>query len=91
MNIFKVDDGAYHWVIAENEADAIDVWQHEMLKMGMTDEDLGLDEPPEAIVLTEDDARGTLYHDADSGALLGTMWSEYERDPSRRYVGGSEF
>jgi hypothetical protein len=84
--IFEVDDG-YHWVIAADEADAIAIWR---TTDGAGSESLD-DEVPSVRALTRAEAERVDFWEDDPGNVVGTMWSEYERDPSRRYVGGSEY
>lgn len=91
LRIYEVDDGASHWVLAWNEADALEVWREELAKLGIPDSDLDLDEPPSVEVVSLEAAGRLKFFEDDPSRPVGTMLSELERDSSRRYVGGSEF
>lgn len=92
VRIFRVDDGAYHWVIAADPKDAVEVWRHHLNdQMGIPDSDLDLDDPPEVVELTRKQAEDTDFWEEDPSEPTGTMWTEFQRDPSRRYVGCSEW
>ena len=86
MKVFKVDDGAWHWVIAVDATDALGVWREQMEKDGSPhDDEADIGVSP----LSVSQCEGTDYW--DDYKLTGTMQSEFERDPSRRYVGCSEW
>ena len=90
MDVYRIDDGAHHWVVASSSADALAVWEEQLRRDGLGEGDLDLDgTPPDASLLTPAQASATPYR--EDGLVVGTMLSEYERDPSRRYVGCSEW
>lgn len=91
LSMWHVDDGTDHWVIARDPQDALAVWREEMARLGISDEDLDLDEAPSACVVPREAAARLRYFEDDPSKPVGTMLSEFERDCSRRYVGGSEF
>lgn len=89
--IYRVDDGAFHWVIAANEEDAVAVWRDHMVNdLGIDpDTELDLDGPPAVeLVPFEKAATVNVYEDGD---VVSTMLREYESDSSRNYVGCSEW
>lgn len=93
MRIWTVDEGGVtHWVQAESETLALAMWEaHVRDDWGLTTRDLGhVDDPPVVEPLSPERARGLTFRE-DDGTVLGTMWSEYQRDPSRRYVACSEY
>lgn len=90
MDVYRVDDGTSHWVIAESPEDAVAVWHEEMVRAGVSDNELAMEEPPTARRLTPEEARATPVWEDGPQNVVDTMWGEYEKNPERRYVGGSE-
>ena len=89
MNMYKVDDGATHWVIARSEDDALKVWQEQMDNIGVSEEELDLDEPPSVFRMSREEASRTkLFDDYEH---VGSMLEDFERNPSRRYMACSEW
>ncbi len=88
--VFKIDDGVWHWVIAESESDAFAVYREQMVRDDPAREwvnELGVT----ATKLTPLQRVSTKYWGDSSDEMLGTMQSEFARDSSRRYVGCSEW
>ena len=85
MNVYKIDDGADHWVIAATEADALAVFRE------VDGPQRADDDPPEVVLLTSRQAFATPFYEDDRDNPVGSMQSEFERDGSRRYVGCSEW
>jgi len=81
LSIFKVTDSDVHWVIAEDESDAVAV----VCEAHNLDPD---DVSASVVAMTREQAEATPYYDED-GEKIGTLWSEYESGPFRSYVGGT--
>lgn len=83
MRIFKVIDSDTHWVIAEDESDAVDVVCEA--------HDLDKDDVSATVTeIPEEEARAILFYDDDGVTKIGTLWSEFEKDPRRSYLSGPE-
>lgn len=92
MNVYRIDDGANHWVIAHDVPDALVVWVEHLRSQGMSNEEIEPDDDGiEVFALTAEQAQATPFYEDDPSNQIGTMQSEYERDGSRRYVGCSEW
>jgi len=90
MHVFKVDDGAWHWVIAKDRDDALQVWRDAMVEQhGLSDEDL--DEAPGVTQLDIYQAQKTRIWTDEPGVFTTTARQELERDGTRRYLGCSEW
>jgi len=83
--MYLIDDGALNWVIAPSKHRALGIFWSETMTMGSYNAgELKIER------LTEDRANKMNLLDYD-GTVIRTMWEEYLRDQSPRYVGCSEF
>ena len=86
LQIYQVDDGCSHWVIAASLADAVEVYREAEMEPDAPYND----PPPEVLALTSESAAALSFFDED-GNRVGSLFGEFQRDPSRRYIGCSEW
>ncbi len=82
LAIFKVEEGVTHWVDAEDAADA--------LRLTYPADCEWESDPPKVTRIGAEEAEKTPLHN-DDGRKPTTMQADYESDPSRHYMGCSEW
>ncbi|MEC7520124.1 MAG: hypothetical protein VYE22_09685 [Myxococcota bacterium] len=91
MRIYKLDDGhVRHWVHAEDEGDALRLLDHHLRdECNLDDEEIPTAGDLEVTLIDVAKAAQTTFWEDHRPA--GSLWGEYLRDPSRRYVACSEW
>lgn len=91
MRIYKLDDGhVRHWVHAEDEGDALRLLDHHLRdECDLDDEEIPTAGDLEVTLIDVAKAAQTTFWEDQRPA--GSLWGEYLRDPSRRYVACSEW
>ena len=90
MNLYQIDDGELHWVSAESEEAALKVFATQCKEWCLNDYEVNEHLEFATIhQLTDSDGDRIDYY-ADT-TRVSSMWQEFERDQSERYIACSEW